>query len=139
MSQSIQQNWRCIFTRVKDDSAGLPRFYIRGTKAHLLAYDGYTGTHQVLNKIFLFMGGHDKNAWTESDSPMNVSTYEYVKYYNRNRVGTSDRIEIFGGNYMCCGKSQGAYIVGFDFFRALITHLGLNPPRKLKGETCKSR
>jgi hypothetical protein len=134
MSAESKPQWRSVFTRVRDDDAGLPRFYIRGTKDHLSEYDGYMERHIVLNEILEFLGGNDKEGWTRSDSPMNVSTYEYVAYFDLDDEDAEDRLEIFGGNYMFCENPQGAFIIGFKLFRALILHLGLSQPRTLKGE-----
>jgi hypothetical protein len=133
-------NWRSVFTRVGDSDDGQPRFYIRGSRSHLFEYDGYMGTHPKLNEILDFLGGNEKSNWIASDSPMNISTYEYLDYFcDPVEEESNDRIEIYGGNYMFCGNPQGAYIVGFRLLRALVSHFGLSQPRKLKGEVSNKR
>ena len=144
MSAIQKTKWRSVFTRVEDTDNGEPRFYIRGTRSHLFGYDGYTGTHPKLNEILDFLGGNKKGSWTGSDSPMNVSNFEYVdEYWNPEDhddledEGIDNRIEIYAGNYMFCEPSQGAYIVGFTLLRALTAHFGLSKPRKLKRDIAK--
>ena len=135
MSAIPKTSWRSVFTRVRDAEGCQPRFYIRGTRGHLFEYDGYMGDNSNLNEILDFLGGNNKSYWTGSDSSLNISAYEYVDYYcDPEDEESDDRIEIYGGNYMFCGNPQGAYIVGFRLLRALVTHLGLSQPRKLKGE-----
>ena len=100
-------------------------------------YDGYLKTHQRLNQILEFLGGNRKDGWYGTDSPLNVASYEYVDHYypdDQEEGGLEGRIEIYAGNYMGCGNPQGAWVIGFRLFRDLATHLGLNPPRRLKGE-----
>jgi len=71
-------SWTTVFRRVKDDSDGNPRFYVKGTRSHLFAYDGDFRTHKVLNKIFTYFEGENgKPSWDRSDSPMNVAEYSY--------------------------------------------------------------
>ena len=75
--------------------------------------------------------------WYGTDSPLNVATYEYVDSYwagDADNEGVGNQIEIYAGNYIGCGKPQGAWVIGFRLFRDLVTHLDLNPPRKLKGD-----
>ena len=130
-------DWKTVFTRVTDSRDGLPRFYVRGSRTELFGYDGYQGTHQQLDRILEFLGGNRKHGWHGTDSPLNVASYEYVDHYSpddREDEGLEDRIEIYAGNYLGCGNPQGAWVIGFCLFRDLLTHLGLNPPRRLKGE-----
>ena len=130
-------DWKTVFTRVTDSRDGLPRFYVRGSRTELFGYDGYQGTHQQLDRILEFLGGNRKHGWHGTDSPLNVALYEYVDHYSpddREDEGLEDRIEIYAGNYLGCGNPQGAWVIGFCLFRDLLTHLGLNPPRRLKGE-----
>jgi hypothetical protein len=133
MTRQTKSCWRAVFSRVNDDEDGQPRFYIRGTREHLFAFDGYMATHQNLNEILEFLGSNTV-IWAGSGSPMNVSSYEYVDYFDPDEDGGDDRIEIYFGKYMLGGNAQGAYIVGFRLFRALISHLRLTQPRKLRGE-----
>ena len=129
-----KNKWRSVFSRVKDSDEGEPRFYIRGTRSHLFAYDGYSGMHENLNKIIDFLGGNKKSFWEGSDSPLNISTYEYVDFFISDDDESNDRLEIYGGNYMFYEIPQGAHIVGFKLFRALVSHLNLSQPRTLKRE-----
>ena len=134
---SDRSDWKTVFTRVTDSQDGLPRFYVRGSRPELFGYDGYLGTHQRLNQILEFLGGNNQLNWYGTDSPLNIATYEYVDCYwagDAENEGVGNRIEIYAGNYIGCGKPQGAWVIGFRLFRDLVTHLDLNPPRKLKGE-----
>jgi hypothetical protein len=132
--RNSKRDWKSVFTRSHDSEDGLPRFYVRGSRRELMGYNGYMGTHRRLNEILDFLGGNEPYYWTSSDSPFNVASYECRCHYLDGPEDAPDRIEIFAGNYLCSGNPQGAWVVGFTLFRALIGHLGLKSPRRLKGE-----
>ena len=97
-SKNLDIPWTSIFSRSSSEE-GVPRFYVKGTRSHLFGYDGYMETHKPLNQIFEFLGGYNKHNWDGSDSPMNVSSMQYIDYYDPYNQNLQDRLVVNAGNY----------------------------------------
>lgn len=92
-------------------------------------------THDTLNQIFEFLGGYNKYNWEGSDSPMNVSSMQYIDYYDPYNQNLEDRLVVNAGNYFFSyNNPQGGYVHGFRLFRDLLDHFKIPQPRRLKGE-----
>jgi hypothetical protein len=74
----LDGKWSDLFSRLADAQEGTPRFSIRGCPKHLFYdYDGYSGGHEIVDKIIALLESHGIDPCTTgSDSPLNVSSYE---------------------------------------------------------------
>ena len=94
----------------------VPRFSLKGTKAYLYEYDGYSGGNQELDLIInLLKSNHVKCDVSGADSPMNVASFEYVYYFD------NGGFVIYAGNYFFGTPGQGAFVLGFKAFRWLLS------------------
>jgi hypothetical protein len=96
-------------------------------------------THDILNQIFDFLGGCHSHNWDGSDSPLNVSSMQYVDYYDPYNQDLEDRLVVNAGNSFFSENAKGAYVYGFRLFRDLLDHFKIPQPRRLKGEGPRPR
>jgi hypothetical protein len=128
-TMSAYNNWTDLFGRTADRGDGTPRFSLKGTKAYLYEYDGYSGGHHELDLIIsLLKSNHIECGVSGADSPMNVANYEYAYYFD------DGGFEIYAGNYFFGTPGQGAFVFGFKALRWLLGELGVKQPRRFKNE-----
>lgn len=123
--------WTDLFCRTTECAAGTPRFSLKGAKAYLYEYGGYSGGHKELDRIIELLKRHGiKRRVSGSDSPMNVMDFEYVYRFE------DGGFEIYGGNYFFHSgpPGHGAFVLGFKAFRWLLNQLGIEQPRRFKNE-----
>jgi hypothetical protein len=127
------QKWSDLFARLPDDKDGTPRFSIRGGAKYLFYdYDGYSGGHKALDEIIGILESNGIDPYTsESDSPLNVSSYETS--YDFQDGG----LRIYSGNAFFDSPQHGAYVFGFRALRCIIDKLHLPQPRRFKRERWK--
>jgi hypothetical protein len=123
-----EDKWTDLFCRTTDREDGTPRFSLKGAKAYLHEYDGYSGGHAELHRIIkLHRSDGIKCHVSGADSPMNVADYEYIYCFE------DGGFEIYSGNYFF-GPGHGAFVVGFKAFRWLLNQLEIKQPRRFKNE-----
>jgi hypothetical protein len=121
-----------IFCRVANLDDETPRFSLIGAKGYLYEYDGYSGGHEWLDRIIKLLEKNGiKCRVSGSDSPLNVSSFEYR--YDFEDGG----LEVYSGNYFYGPPAHGAFVVGFNAFRWLLDQLGIKQPRRFKNEVMK--
>jgi hypothetical protein len=125
----MDRRWSDLFSRLADAGKDIPRFSIRGGPKYLFYdYDGYSGGHEILDRIIGLLQSYGVDPYTtESDSPSNVSAYE--TYYDFEDGG----LRIYSGNAFFDSK-HGAYILGFRALRWITDKLDLPQPRRFKCE-----
>jgi hypothetical protein len=132
MSDNTASNrWTDLFCRTTDREDGKPRFSLKGAKAYLYDYDGYSGGHEESDSIIELFKRHGiKCQVSGADSPMNVANFEYVYRFE------DGGFEIYSGNYFFHSgpPGHGAFVVGFKAFRWLLNQLGIKQPRRFKNE-----
>jgi hypothetical protein len=128
--KSASNKWSDLFCRTIDCEDGTPRFSLKGAKAYLYEYDGYSGGHEELNRIIkLLKQNCVKCDVFGSDSPLSVSSFEYIYHF------ADGGFEIYSGNYFFGPPGHGAFVIGFKAFRWLLDQLGVKQPRRFKNET----
>ena len=131
--KQAQRKWNELFRRVTNAGGGKPRFSLQGANAYLYEYDGYSGGHQELDRIIKLL---EKNGIkcdvSISDSPLNVSSFEYMYEFE------DGGLEVYSGNYFFGPPGHGAFVVGFKALRWLLDPLGIKQPRKFKNESRES-
>jgi hypothetical protein len=55
IDNSASNKWNKLFCRTTDREDGTPRFSLKGTKAYLYEYEGYSGVHEELDRIIKFL------------------------------------------------------------------------------------
>jgi hypothetical protein len=128
---STSIKWSDLFCRLTDREDGAPRFSLKGAKAYLYEYAGYSGGHAELDRIIKFLKSIGiKCHVSGADSPMNVRDTEYVYQFE------DGGFEIYSGNYFFHSgpPGHGAFVVGFKAFRWLLGQLGIKQPRRFKKE-----
>jgi len=127
--EQAQRKWNELFSRVKDTAQGEPRFSLRGARDYLYDYDGYSGGHRELDRIIELLKKNGVACEASgSDSPLNVSSFEYKYAFE------DGGLMIYAGNYFFASPGQGAFIIGFKALRWLLDQLAIKQPRKFKGE-----
>jgi hypothetical protein len=128
--KSALNKWSDLFCRTKDREDGTPRFSLKRAKSYLYEYDGYSGGHEELDRIIkLLKENRIKCDVSGSDSPLNVSSFEYTYHF------ADGGFEIYSGNYFFGPSGHGAFVIGFKAFRWLLGQLGVKQPRRFKNET----
>ncbi len=130
-NKSASNKWNDLFCRVTDREDGTPRFSLKGAKAYLYEYGGYSGGHEELDRIIKLLKSIGiKCHVSGADSPMNVADYEYIYHFE------DGGFEIYSGNYFFHSgpPGHGAFVVGFRAFRWLLNQLGIKQPRRFKNE-----
>jgi hypothetical protein len=128
---NVSIEWAELFCRVTDREDGTARFSLKGAKAYLYEYGGYSGGHEELDRIInLLKSIGIKRHVSGADSPMNVMDFEYVYRFE------DGGFEIYGGNYFFHDgpPGHGAFVLGFKAFRWLLNQLGIKQPRRFKNE-----
>ncbi len=123
--------WNDLFCRTTKSEDGTPRFSLKGAKAYLYEYCGYSGGHEELDRIIELLKRHGiKRRVSGADSPMIVADFEYVYHFE------DGGFEIYGGNYFFHSgpPGHGAFVLGFKAFRWLLNELGIKQPRRFKNE-----
>src|ERR1700726_4477510 len=91
---NVANKWNDLFCRTTDREDGMPRFSLKGAKAYLYEYDGYSRGHPELDRIIkLLKRNCVKCDVSGVDSPMNVSNFEYIYNFEEGGFG------IYSGNY----------------------------------------
>jgi hypothetical protein len=122
--------WNDLFGRTNDRDDGTPRFSLKGAKAYLYEYDGYSGGHEELDRIIdLLKSNGIKCDVSGADSPMNVANFEYEYRFD------DGGFAIYSGNYLFGTPGHGAFVFGFEAFRWLLGQLGVKQPRRFKNES----
>jgi hypothetical protein len=122
--------WSDLFSRTADGKNGTPRFSLKGAKAYLYEYDGYSGGHPELDRIIELLKSHSVRCDVSgADSPMNVANFEYEYHFD------DGGFTIYSGNYFFGTPGQGAFVLGFKAFRWLLGQLGIKQPRRFKNES----
>jgi hypothetical protein len=81
--KSAFNKWSDLFCRTTDREDGTPRFSLKRAKAYLYEYDGYSGGHEELDRtIKLLKEKCIKCDVSGSDSPFNVSSFEYTYHFS---------------------------------------------------------
>jgi len=77
--KSAFKKWSDLFCRVANLDDGTPCFSLIGAKGYLYGYDGYLGGHEKLDRIIKLLEKNGiKCRISGSDSPLNVSSFEYM-------------------------------------------------------------
>ena len=127
--KQAQTKWSDLFCRVANREDGTPRFSLKGAKAYLYEYDGYSGGHAELDRIIKLLKSIGLKCHVSgADSPMNVADYKYIYHFE------DGGFEIYSGNYSFGPPGHGAFVVGFKAFRWLLGQLGVKQPRRFKNE-----
>jgi hypothetical protein len=126
---NVLNKWNDLFCRTTDRKNGTPRFSLKGAKAYLYEYDGYSGGHEELDRIIELLKSNGIECDVSgADSPMNVANYEYEYHFD------DGGFAIYSGNYFFGTPGQGAFVFGFKAFRWLLSQLGVKQPRRFKNE-----
>jgi hypothetical protein len=126
---SASNKWNDLFRRTTDREDGTPRFSLKGARAYLYEYDGYSGGHKELDRIIeLLKRNCIRCDASGANSPMNVSNFEYMYHFE------DGGFEIYSGNYFCGPPGHGSVVVGFKAFRWLLGQLEVKQPRSFKNE-----
>ena len=126
---SASKKWSDLFCRTADRKDRTPRFSLKGAKAYLYEYDGYSGGHAELDRIIKLLKSIGLKCHVSgADSPMNVADYKYIYRFE------DGGFEIYSGNYFFGPPGHGAFVVGFKAFRWLFGQLGVKQPRRFKNE-----
>src|SRR5262245_61686886 len=83
MNDNIASNkWNDLFCRTTDREDGTPRFSLKGAKAYLYEYDGYSGGHRELDRVIKLLKSIGiKCHVSGADSPLNVADYKYIYHF----------------------------------------------------------